>query len=162
MRTIRNELGNSKLIERDLNMTFMTYKINCLTAFIGLALSTAAALAQSPAIGVVGSYENHSESSFIQELTLAKDGVATYREPDPMSGKAFVAKGKWVQSAETVEVDLGRRGKYVYTVNPSLSWAEFGCKGSSYGLAAKDHPKQFRSDNLFRKESSKKIASCQR
>lgn len=142
-------------------MTFMTHKINCLTAFTGMALSTTAALAQSPAIGVVGSYENHSESSFIQELTLAKDGVATYREPDPMSGKAFVKKGKWIQSAETVEVDFGKLGKYIYVVTPDLSWAEFGCKGASYGLAVKSQPKQFRSDNLFRKESSKKRASCQ-
>lgn len=141
-------------------MTLMTCKLSCLTAITGLALTAATALAQSPPNGIVGSYENHSESEFIQELTLAKDGVATYREPDLMSGKAFVVKGKWVQSGETVEVDLGKQGKYVYTVNTNLSWAEFGCKGSSYALAVKSQPKQFRSDNLFRKESSKKRASC--
>ena len=139
----------------------MTVKLNFRAAVVSLSLIASTAMAQSPSNAVMGAYENHSESSFIQELTLAKDGVATYREPDPESGKAFVAKGKWSQSAEKIEVDLGKHGKYAYVVTPNLSWAEFGCKGSSYGLTVTAHPKKFRGDNLFRKESAKKRASCQ-
>ena len=136
-------------------------KFNRQVAIASLTLITLVAMAQSPVNAVVGAYENHSESSFIQQLTLAKDGVATYREPDMESGKAFVAKGKWSQSTDTVEVDLGKHGKHVYTVTPNLSWAEFGCKGGSFGLAVKSQPKNFKGDNLFRKESAKKRASCQ-
>ena len=83
----------------------MTVKLNFRAAVVSLSLIASTAMAQPSATAVLGAYENHSESSFVQQLTLAKDGVALYREPDMEGGKSFVAKGKWSQSAEKIEVD---------------------------------------------------------
>lgn len=121
------------------------------------------ALAQSSLPPVIGTYESHTESSYHLELTLGKNGVANYRQPDfEQPKKSFAMAGRWSQAGDEVEVDFGKRGKYVYAISPNLSWEEFGCKGGSFGLAVKSTPETDMKVNLWRKESSKKRQTCHR
>jgi hypothetical protein len=96
-----------------------------------LMATSTAALARD----VVGRYENRSESAFSYSRNLQKDGKAVYEEPDPESGKNLVLRGRWSQEGNQVMVDFGAKGKYRYEVQDKLSWAAFGCKGATFGLA---------------------------
>lgn len=110
---------------------------------------------------IVGLYENRSESSFVFTLKLASGGKATYTEPDlEGGGKPFVRAGKWVLSANRLDIDLQKEGRYTYLVQDVLSYSSFGCKGGSFGLAIQATPKGASKDSrydVWRKADLKKV-----
>lgn len=115
---------------------------------------------------VAGLYENQSESSFVFTLKLEKAGRAIYTEPDLEGGKAYVRNGKWALAGDSVTIDLGKDGRYVYAVRENLAWASFGCKGGSFGLEVQAIPKvgatkDFRY-HVWRAVDRKKIERCHR
>jgi hypothetical protein len=112
----------------------------------------------------VGDYENRSESYFVYKLSLKKDGKARYFEPDAETGKNVVHNGIWSSQGESVTVDFGRKGKYVFEVKDKLSWASFGCKGGTPGLKSISTPrgKGDVTHDVWRSVDLKRADRCQR
>ena len=114
---------------------------------------------------VVGHYENRSESSFSYALNLQKDGKAVYQEPDTEGGKDLILRGRWSQDGNQVLVDFGAKGKYRYEVQDKLSWASFGCRGDSFGLANRATARATKPDgayDLWLKTDLRKADACKR
>lgn len=117
------------------------------------------------ATDLAGRYANRSESSFVYTLDLGKDGQATYREPDAEGGKALVLKGKWMLADSVLTVDLGKKGRYVYTPQAKLSWQSFGCREATQGLEIKSTPRGKSEDsgyNVWKAEDLKRADRCKR
>jgi hypothetical protein len=122
------------------------------------------AFAQS-ATDWTGRYANMSESSFVYTLDLTKDGQAIYREPDPEGGKALVLKGKWTLVDSVLTVDLGKKGRYMYSAQAKLSWESFGCREASQGFEIKSTPRGNSKDSgfhLWRASDLKRADQCKR
>ncbi len=114
---------------------------------------------------LAGKYSNRSESEFVYTLDLAKDGQATYREPDAETGKTLVLKGKWALADGSVSVDFGNKGRYVYATKSKLSWESFGCRDASAGLEIKSTPRGKSQDSgyhVWRVEDLKRADRCKR
>ena len=112
---------------------------------------------------VIGTYENRSESSFIFSLQINKDGSALYQEPDPEGKKTIKLRGKWRATGNNLEINFGKAGRYSYSIQPSLSWADFGCRGSSFGLKNLSTPQDQKGSinhNVWRKSDMKKADAC--
>lgn len=113
---------------------------------------------------LIGSYENRSESEFIFYLQLNKNGSVIYEEPDLEGGKSLKLRGRWKQKGDDLIMDFGKNGIYRYTIKPSLSWGDFGCKGASFGLENRSSPKLKRPDsshNVWRRADMKAADKCQ-
>lgn len=129
----------------------------------GVLASLMAVSSTALARELAGLYENRSESSFSYSLNLQKDGKAIYREPDPEEGKVIVLRGAWKQDGNQVVVDFGAKGKYRYEVLDKLSWAAFGCKGASFGLANQATTRAARPDSahdVWLKTDLRRADSC--
>lgn len=111
-------------------------KVSKLVFGAGVLASLMAASSAALARDVAGQYENRSESEFSYTLNLQKGGKAVYQEPDPENEKVIVLRGTWKQNGDQVVVDFGTKGQYRYAVQEKLSWAAFGCKGATFGLAS--------------------------
>lgn len=142
---------------------------NIKTALFSVAFASVTFLGASHAAteaGVVGSYRTNNETEFNFDLTISKDGKAVYSEFDPMGDeKPFIHRGKWVLEGSTLTLDFAKKGRYVYAVTDQLTWANFGCKGASFGLAIKSTPKAKSSDSnyfVFRKSDLQKVDRCNR
>ena len=112
---------------------------------------------------IVGTYENRSESSFIFSLQINKDGSALYQELDPEIQKTIKLRGKWKMTGNNLEINFGKAGRYSYSIQPSLSWSDFGCKGGSFGLKNLSTPKAKAGSivhNVWRKSDMKKAEIC--
>lgn len=134
--------------------------------WIGGAGILAMALCSLPAMArdLVGVYENRSESAFSYTLQLQKDGKAVYREPDPDTGKVFALRGTWSIDGTALVADFGAKGKYRYAISEELTWASFGCKGASFGLANKGTPRSAQpslAHDLWIKSDLRKADACQ-
>lgn len=131
----------------------------------GLLASLLAVSSSALARDVVGRYENRSESAFSYALNLQKGGKAVYEEPDPEEGKVLVLRGRWTQDGNQVVVDFGPKGKYRYEVQDKLSWASFGCKGESFGLANRATARASKPDaahDLWLKSDLRNADACKR
>ena len=117
---------------------------------------------------IAGVYQNRSESEFIYDLTLKTDGTAVWQDPNHQGGKPLILKGNWKLSDSAVELIVSYKGKperYVYQVNPKLSWSAFGCKGETFGLANRGTAKRKSGDgayDVWRKADIKNSDKCTR
>lgn len=112
---------------------------------------------------IIGTYENRSESSFIFSLQIKKDGSALYQETDPEAQKTMKLRGKWKRTGNNIEINFGKAGRYSYSIQPGLSWADFGCKGGSFGLKNLSTPRNKNGSvahNVWRKSDMKKAETC--
>ena len=113
---------------------------------------------------LIGIYENRSESEFIFTFELKKNGSATYLEPNAETGKTLKSNGRWKQEGSNLNISFGKSVNYQYTIQTNLSWADFGCKGGSFGLKNESIPKsKTRSvvHDVWRKSDLKKADACQ-
>lgn len=113
---------------------------------------------------IVGEYANRSESEFVFTLSLQKGGSVKYVEPDMEGGKPFVMTGKWILKDNNLTVTFPKDGKFVFVVKSALTWASFGCKGESFGLASQVTPKRANGDasyHVWRAKDLKRADSCQ-
>lgn len=113
---------------------------------------------------VIGKYQTNNETEFNFYLTIDKNGKVSYNEPDVMGGgRPTLFTGKWVLEGSTLTFSFPKEGRYTYTVTDQLTWKNFGCKGSSFGLAITSNPKGATGDSnyyLFRKADLKKTVGC--
>lgn len=134
--------------------------------FFASAIVQFSAVAQTATpVELAGKYANRSESSFVYTLDLAKDGQATYREPDPEGGRALTLKGKWTLADGVMTVDFGKKGRYVYAPKPKLSWESFGCREATQGLEIVSTPRGKSQDpgyHVWRSEDLKRSDRCKR
>ncbi len=132
---------------------------------IAVLASLLVAAQPNPHAELAGKYANYSENSFVYTLDLAKDGAATYREPDPEGGKSLTLKGKWAIADGLLIVDLGKKGRYTYKPQPKLSWESFGCREATAGLEIKSTPRGKSQDPSFHvwlAQDLKRVERCKR
>lgn len=143
----------------------MTTKFKVFLTVVTLSVASFTSSVQAAnTVDVVGTYRTNNETEFNFDLTIDKAGKATYTEQDLMGGgKPTVFVGKWVLDGSTLTINFPKEGRYVYAVTEQLTWKNFGCKGSSFGLAITSTPKAVTGDSnyyVFRKADLRKTVGC--